>query len=447
MAYVPGVKNDLFISYAHVDNEHDPQSIRWVSEFVRGFGLLVRQRLGGPSNFTLFFDESDLHAHHQLQILLENARRSAVFVAILSPSYVAHDWTMQELREFAGIAGDHQRIVVVEKLPLHESDRYPAEIESHKRTQFWRTNPPESYAPSTLTAIGEAAAYKQTLETLAHQVQHLLREMRKSAQQEGLTEEAPPPKPAKPKTEASKPKPAPAPEPDAKSSKPTPAPPAEPLRYATVENSPLAVDDGSRTLLDLIWPPRKDAVWRVRETAAVAASAALAAVLALLFRSGFSPFDPATAFSVIIFALIGFHLVVVGSGRTIGTWCAVAAALAAWAVTADLFPASARGAFVGMFASMVPAALVLGTFADRGWNYWRIAGGTFLAAAVFGLCVFAGVWLNEAQLGRGTQFFRSATVENVLTVVSVFAAIMAGYALIATTIFHFVRRFVLSRFA
>jgi FtsH-binding integral membrane protein len=183
MAYVPGVKNDLFISYAHVDNEPDAHNIRWVSEFVRGFGLDVRQRLGGPKDFTPFFDQSDLHAHHHLQILLENARQSAIFLAVLSPSYVAHDWTMKELKAFAEIAGDTRRIIVVEKLPLEGDEPYPDEIAQHKRTSFWRRDEPESHTPSTLTA-GTSAQYRQILESLGHQVQQLLREMRRDAERQ-----------------------------------------------------------------------------------------------------------------------------------------------------------------------------------------------------------------------------------------------------------------------
>jgi hypothetical protein len=183
MAYVPGVKNDLFISYAHVDNEEDSHKVRWVSEFVRGFLVELRQRLGGPRDFALFFDESSLEAHHHLEFLLENARQSAIFVAVLSPSYVAHDWTIRELREFAAIVSDSRRIIVIEKLPLESYDAYPSEIDDLKRTQFWRTNEPESRTPSTLTVHGRPTEYRARLETLADQVQRLMREMRKASEQ------------------------------------------------------------------------------------------------------------------------------------------------------------------------------------------------------------------------------------------------------------------------
>src|SRR5262245_50615050 len=243
MAYVPGVKNDLFISYAHVDNERDAHGIRWVSEFVRGFTVELRQRLGGPKDFTPFFDESDLHAHHHLQVLLENARQSAIFVAVLSPSYVSHDWTMKELVEFAGIASDSRRIVVVEKLPLEIGDTYPAEIENHKRTQFWRTNEPESYTPSTLTAHGQPAEYRTRLENLADQVQRLMREMRRAAEASQSQRS-----PVIPPRETAAPIPVPVP-------RAPPIPPSAPKRADASARSPLPASGAPRPQQQLRKPP------------------------------------------------------------------------------------------------------------------------------------------------------------------------------------------------
>src|SRR5262245_17280708 len=271
MAYVPGVKNDLFISYAHVDNERDAHGIRWVSEFVRGFTVELRQRLGGPKDFTPFFDESDLHAHHHLQVLLENARQSAIFVAVLSPSYVSHDWTMKELVEFAGIASDSRRIVVVEKLPLEIGDTYPAEIENHKRTQFWRTNEPQSYTPSTLTAVGQPAEYRTRLENLADQVQRLMRQMRVATQASTLVQPAPPaakrqvsPPPAAPPSPAPKREaPASAPTPflqpaPRKRSDPTPRDPPVFLSDRDLAEPPQpARPDPDRALIAALWPAAK----------------------------------------------------------------------------------------------------------------------------------------------------------------------------------------------
>ena len=46
MAYIPGYKYDVFVSYAHFDNEADTRDIRWVSRFQADLKKALRQRLG-----------------------------------------------------------------------------------------------------------------------------------------------------------------------------------------------------------------------------------------------------------------------------------------------------------------------------------------------------------------------------------------------------------------
>ena len=46
MAFVPGFEHDVFVSYAHFDNEPDTQEIRWVSRFQADLKVALRQRLG-----------------------------------------------------------------------------------------------------------------------------------------------------------------------------------------------------------------------------------------------------------------------------------------------------------------------------------------------------------------------------------------------------------------
>jgi hypothetical protein len=90
MSYVAGFKHDIFISYAHFDNEEDSQSIRWVSRFQADLKSALRQRLGVDPE--IFFDTRDFGAHSHLDFLLENVRQSAAFLAVFSPSYVTRDF-------------------------------------------------------------------------------------------------------------------------------------------------------------------------------------------------------------------------------------------------------------------------------------------------------------------------------------------------------------------
>src|ERR1700730_1742965 len=98
MAYVSGFTNDIFFSYASIDNEPDAQDVRWVSHFRNDLATALRRRLG--SDVEIFFDEVGLRAYHDLDALIENARNSAAFLAVFSPSYVERQWTRDELQAF-----------------------------------------------------------------------------------------------------------------------------------------------------------------------------------------------------------------------------------------------------------------------------------------------------------------------------------------------------------
>jgi TIR domain len=122
MTYVPGYAHDVFISYAHFDNEADSQEIRWVSRFQADLKNALRQRLGEDPE--IFYDTRNFAAHEHVDVLLENARRSAIFLAVFSPSYVARDFTIGELKAFCEGAPDGERVVTVE-FPVDEDRHHP----------------------------------------------------------------------------------------------------------------------------------------------------------------------------------------------------------------------------------------------------------------------------------------------------------------------------------
>jgi hypothetical protein len=135
MAFVPGAKNDVFISYAHFDNEGGATGERWVSDFAQRLEGALKQRLGCPVD--IYFDTRSLEGHQVLSEILENVRRSAVFVPILSPSYVNREWTKAELEAFVAADIVNRIIFTIERLPLDEEAAYPESLRERKRTQFW----------------------------------------------------------------------------------------------------------------------------------------------------------------------------------------------------------------------------------------------------------------------------------------------------------------------
>ena len=61
MTYVPGYEHDVFVSYAHFDNEEDSQDVRWVSRFQADLKNALRQRLGEDPE--IFYDTRNFEAH------------------------------------------------------------------------------------------------------------------------------------------------------------------------------------------------------------------------------------------------------------------------------------------------------------------------------------------------------------------------------------------------
>jgi hypothetical protein len=143
MAYVPGVKYDLFISYARVDDEADHADDGWVSAFVGDLSRAVKSRLGLRSNegLEVFFDRRNLRSDDDLETLRKTARSSAVFVAVVSPSYVVRDWPQEELGAFTDDPRSAGRLFAIERLPANHKDDYPKPLRDMNRIAFWEMRP------------------------------------------------------------------------------------------------------------------------------------------------------------------------------------------------------------------------------------------------------------------------------------------------------------------
>lgn len=123
----PSIKplNDIFISYAHVDNESLTEGQKgWISQFHRTLEIRLRQLLGENPRIwrdvklsgTDVFDEK----------IVKEFEHTRLMVSIVSPRYVNSEWCNRELNEFqqaleksGGIrVGDKSRIIKVVKTPV-----------------------------------------------------------------------------------------------------------------------------------------------------------------------------------------------------------------------------------------------------------------------------------------------------------------------------------------
>ena len=102
MAFVPGYKYDIFISYATVDNDLapgvDPKKHKgWVTTFRQGLEKRLAQLLGRKELCSIWMDERDLSRYTPISDnIAQSLEKTALFIIILSPGYLASEWCENE---------------------------------------------------------------------------------------------------------------------------------------------------------------------------------------------------------------------------------------------------------------------------------------------------------------------------------------------------------------
>jgi len=142
---------DVFISYAHVDNETlTPEETGWISAFDRALQRRVTQLLGRKAD--IWRDDrlqrNDIFAAE----IVEQFPRLRVFISIISPRYLQSDWCLKELRAFyesvqaSGVveAGNKSRIFKIVKTPVPATE-HPPEIASSLGYKFYQVTENERF--------------------------------------------------------------------------------------------------------------------------------------------------------------------------------------------------------------------------------------------------------------------------------------------------------------
>ena len=184
MAFVPGYDQDVFISYAHVDDEPlvaasgADQSAGWVATFVRLLKKELAQKIGRSENFAVWFDQINLRGNHSITPeITTKLERTATFVGISSVPYGASQWCRDEARLFSQHFADDLagRVFVVEKEPLAEK---PPQLAGLKNYKFWHLDDKEQ--PRTLgkpVPLPAEREYFSLIEDLARDIQGQLKAM------------------------------------------------------------------------------------------------------------------------------------------------------------------------------------------------------------------------------------------------------------------------------
>src|SRR5215813_1299782 len=101
MAYLSGFEYDIFISYAHVNNQRAVETEDgWVTQFQKHLEVQLSQLIGKIGVLKIWWDPA-LDGNQLFdRTLQDRVNRAGILVALTSNGYLASDYCQQELRWF-----------------------------------------------------------------------------------------------------------------------------------------------------------------------------------------------------------------------------------------------------------------------------------------------------------------------------------------------------------
>ena len=103
MSSTANFEYDIFISYAHIDNQPLDAGLKgWVETLHERLRVRLAQLLGEEARIwrDLKLQGNDVFA----DTLTEHIAKAAILVSIISPRYVKSEWCLRELNEFCRLA-------------------------------------------------------------------------------------------------------------------------------------------------------------------------------------------------------------------------------------------------------------------------------------------------------------------------------------------------------
>jgi hypothetical protein len=125
-------ENDIFVSYAHVDNKPFDNPQGWVDSFVKRLSLRLEQLIGKEP--AVWRDTRLQGNEYFAGSIGDGISSTLLLLSVISPRYVNSDWCRGEIKEFcrrasqAGGAGNLSRVFKVVKTHVDEADM-PGELQ------------------------------------------------------------------------------------------------------------------------------------------------------------------------------------------------------------------------------------------------------------------------------------------------------------------------------
>lgn len=116
-AYVPGFDYDIFISYAHINNESPKTKEKgwgWVDSFHYNLEYYLALKSGRWGKIKIWYDKELDGTQLFDDVISQKIRSSALFFALASKPYYKSKYCCSELKEFYNTAGGNPELLKVE---------------------------------------------------------------------------------------------------------------------------------------------------------------------------------------------------------------------------------------------------------------------------------------------------------------------------------------------
>jgi hypothetical protein len=180
MTYAPGYKWDVFVSFANNDNDAVRSEDRWVSQFVQDLRIGIKNWIGNADKLKVFFEEDSIAANLELPTLLEYARDSAVFLAVVSPSYLRRGWPLEELQAFCGGGNTLGRLFVIECRPAGDYALFPRNLRNVSAASFFIQDK-GARVPRPLSAVQDARDWANRISELTKDIGEILEKIKEAS--------------------------------------------------------------------------------------------------------------------------------------------------------------------------------------------------------------------------------------------------------------------------
>ena len=179
MGFLAGFEDDVFISYAHNDNDpFGPEKCGWVELLHEQLAKRIKFYLNQPP---ILWRDPDLKANEMWDDKIANRlSRSAIFLTILSDNYLERPYCQLEVQVFHKKAGpelkvgEKCRIFKVELRPVTRNKLLP-EFDGTGMYSFFRSTGDRELRPGTFPE--DWPKYSENIDSLAHDIADTLRAM------------------------------------------------------------------------------------------------------------------------------------------------------------------------------------------------------------------------------------------------------------------------------